>query len=114
MIIIEKSRDFGIMKSMGLSANKIKQIIIKEGVYIGLSGAFGGIVLSVVILYLQTTYQFIKLSNDIYFMDYLPVQPSLSYFIIYPLCAFFITIAFSYYPSQRASRISPAKALHYE
>ena len=114
MIIIEKTRDFGIMKSMGLSANKIKQIIIKEGVYIGLSGAFGGIVLSVVILYLQSTYQFIKLSNDIYFMDYLPVQPSPSYFIIYPLGAFFITIAFSYYPSKRASRISPAKALHYE
>ena len=85
MIIIEKTRDFGILKSMGLSANNIQRIIIKEGVYIGLSGAFGGIVLSLIILYLQITYQFIKLSSDIYFMDYLPVHPRLSYFIIYPL-----------------------------
>jgi len=114
MIIIEKTRDYGIMKSMGLSANNIQLIILKEGAYIGLSGTFGGIVLSVIILYLQTTYQFIKLSNDIYFMDYLPVQLSPIYFIMYPLCAFLITIAFSYYPSRRASIISPAKALHYE
>jgi lipoprotein-releasing system permease protein len=114
MIIIEKTRDFGIMKSMGLCANNIQRIIIKEGAYIGLSGAFGGIVLSVIILYLQITYQFIKLSNDIYFMDYLPVKMDPIYFIYYPLIAFFITIAFSYYPAKRASRISPAEALRYE
>ena len=114
MIIIEKTRDFGIMQSMGLSAKRIQRIIIKEGAYIGLSGAFGGILLSIIILYLQTTYQLIKLPNDIYFMDYLPIQVKSIYFIIYPLCAFFITIVFSYYPSLRASRISPAKALHYE
>lgn len=114
MIIIEKTRDYGILKSMGLSSNNIRKIIIKEGTYIGLAGAFGGIVLSVIMLYLQTTYHLIKLSNDIYFIDYLPVYLDPIYFIFYPLCAFFITIAFSYYPAHRASMISPAEALRYE
>ena len=114
MIIIEKTKDIGIMKSMGLNDNNIQQIIVKEGAIIGLAGAIGGILLSSVVLYLQTTYHFITLSNDIYFMDYLPVQADPLYFILYPLCAVIITSIFAYYPAQRASRISPANALRYE
>ena len=114
MIIIEKTRDFGILKSMGLSADNIQTIIIKEGAYIGISGSLGGILLSFIILYLQSNYHFIQLSSDIYFMDYLPVEMAPIYFIFYPLAAFLVTISFSYYPSKRASKISPAEALRYE
>ena len=87
---------------------------IKEGAIIGLAGAIGGVVLSSVALYLQTTYHFIKLSNDIYFMDYLPVQLDPIYFLFYPSCAFFITIAFSYFPAQKATKSTPAQSLRYE
>ena len=114
MIIIEKTKDIGIMKSMGLNDNNIQKIIIKEGAIIGLAGAIGGIVLSSVVLYLQTTYHFITLSNDIYFMDYLPVQLDPIYFLFYPSCAFFITIAFSYFPAQKATKSTPAQSLRYE
>ena len=68
MIIIEKTKDYGIMKSMGLSSKNIRNIIIKEGAYIGAVGAFGGIILSSILLCLQTNYHLIKLSNDIYFI----------------------------------------------
>jgi len=114
MIIIEKTRDFGIMKSMGMSQFKIQEIILKEGALIGLAGIFGGMVLSVIILYLQNTYHFIQISNDIYFMNYLPVDLAPIYFLIYPICAFVITILLTYYPAYRASRISSAEALRYE
>ena len=114
MIIIEKTREYGILKSMGLSDDNIQKIIIKEGAFIGLAGVLGGIIISIFILYLQKTFRFIQLSNDIYFMDYLPVKMDPIYFIYYPLAAFFLTIAFSYYPAKLASRISPAKALRYE
>ncbi len=114
MIIIEKTKDFGIMKSMGLSAGKIEKIIIKEGAYIGTAGVLGGIIVSLVILLLQNKYHFIQLSNDIYFMDYLPVKMDPIYFIYYPLAAFLVTIIFSYYPAKRASKISAAEALRYE
>ena len=114
MIIIEKTKDIGIMKSMGLNDSNIQQIIVKEGAIIGLAGAIGGIVLSSVVLYLQTTYHFITLSNDIYFMDYLPVQLDPIYFLFYPSCAFFITIAFSYFPALKATKSTPAQSLRYE
>ena len=49
MIIIEKTRDFGIMKSMGLSGDQIQKIIVNEGAFIGLAGSFGGVLLSSII-----------------------------------------------------------------
>ena len=61
MIIIEKTRVFGIMKSMGLSPINIQKIIIKEGAYIGAVGAFGGIIFSAIVLYLQINYHFISI-----------------------------------------------------
>ena len=97
-----------------MSDSKIKMIIMKEGAYIGIIGAIWGIFLSFIMIYLQNRFHIIQLSKDIYFMDYLPVDPSLLYFIIYPVTAFIITVAFAYYPANRASKISPADALRYE
>ena len=114
MIIIEKTRDIGILQSMGLNKSNITYIILTEGAIIGISGSILGILFSLSILYLQSVYHFIQLPNDIYFMDYLPVQISPVYFILYPSITFIITLAFSYFPAMKASGISPAEALRYE
>ena len=114
MIIIEKTRDYGILISMGLSTDSIRTIIIKEGAFIGLAGTLLGTLISVIVLFLQKYYHFIHLPSDIYFMDYLPVHIDPFYFIIYPLIGLIITIAFSFYPAIRASKIPPAEALRYE
>ena len=114
MIIIEKTRDLGILQSMGLSKSNISYIILTEGIIIGFLGSIFGIIFSFSILYLESVYHFIQLPNDIYFMDYLPVQISPVYFIVYPSITFIITLGFSYFPAMKASRISPSEALRYE
>ena len=114
MIIIEKTRDIGILQSMGLHKTYVIYIILIESAIIGLSGSILGALFSVSILYLESVYHFIQLPNDIYFMDYLPVQISPVYFILYPSITFMITLAFSYFPAMKASRISPSEALRYE
>ena len=114
MIIIEKTRDFGILQSMGLSKTHIINIILTEGIIIGFLGSIFGIIVSFSILYLESVYHFIKLPNDIYFMDYLPVTISPLYFIVYPIIIFIITLFFSYLPAIKASSISPSEGLRYE
>ena len=114
MIIIEKTRDIGILQSMGLNKSNITYIILTEGAIIGISGSILGILFSLSILYLESVYHFIQLPNDIYFMDYLPIQISSVYFILYPSIIFIITLVFSYFPAMKASRISPSEALRYE
>ena len=71
MIILEKTREFGILQSMGLTKSQVREIIIKEGTIIGLSGSILGILLSLSVLYLESVYHIIQLPNDIYFMNYL-------------------------------------------
>ena len=114
MIILEKTREFGILQSMGLTKSQVREIIIKEGIIIGLSGSILGILLSLSVLYLESVYHIIQLPNDIYFMNYLPVKISSVYFFFYPIITFLITISFSYIPAKHACKITPSEALRYE
>ena len=114
MIIIEKTREFGILQSMGLTISQVKQIIIKEGAIIGLSGSLLGVIMSLCVLYFESVYHIIKLPNDVYFMEYLPVKISPVYFLFYPIITLLITIGFSYIPAKYSSKISPSEALRYE
>jgi lipoprotein-releasing system permease protein len=114
MIILEKTREFGILQSMGLTKSQVREIIIKEGTIIGLSGSILGILLSLSVLYLESVYHIIQLPNDIYFMNYLPVKISSVYFFFYPIITFLITIGFSYIPAKHACKITPSEALRYE
>ena len=114
MIIIEKTREFGILQSMGLTISQVKQIIIKEGTIIGLSGSLLGVIMSFCVLYFESVYHIIKLPNDVYFMEYLPVKISAVYFLFYPIITLLITIGFSYIPAKYSSKISPSEALRYE
>ncbi len=114
MIIIEKTREFGILQSMGLTISQVKQIIIKEGAIIGLSGSLLGVIMSLCVLYFESVYHIIKLPNDVYFMEYLPVKISSVYFLFYPIITLLITIGFSYIPAKYFSKISPSEALRYE
>jgi len=114
MIIVEKTKDFAILRSIGLKSSDVKRIILKEGFYIGMMGAIGGIILSFIIIHIQSTYQIIQLPSDVYFMEYLPIAFVSRYFLIYPICCVLITIIFSYFPAIIASKILPSIALRYE
>ena len=114
MIIIEKTTDFGILQTMGLNRVLITEIILKEGAIIGLLGSIFGILLSLIVLLLEAKYHFIRLPNDVYFMDYLPVHIALEYFLTYPFIALIITFCFSYLPAKKAANNSVSEALRYE
>ena len=114
MIVIEKNKDYAILKTLGLSNKQIQIIIIKEGLIIGLLGGLLGIIISVTLLFMQIKFNLISLPNDIYFMEHLPVNANISYFIIYPLLSIIITLFCSYAPSIMAMRISPSEVLKYE
>ncbi|MDP6570234.1 MAG: ABC transporter permease [Candidatus Marinimicrobia bacterium] len=114
MIIIEKTKEFGVLLALGLTHAKLKFIIIKESIIIGFTGALGGITLSLLILLLQRRYQIIQIPNDIYFMDHLPVEFHLHYFIFYPVVAIVGTFLFAFIPAYKVLHISPANALRYE
>jgi len=64
MLIIDKKADIAILQSMGANQKLIRTIFLFEGWMISLAGAFFGIILGVIICWIQITYGILKIPNE--------------------------------------------------
>ncbi|OQY27019.1 MAG: hypothetical protein B6244_11845 [Candidatus Cloacimonetes bacterium 4572_55] len=114
MIVIEKRREIGLLKSMGASNSSILTIFITEGTLIGLVGTSIGALIGVGILALVGRYQIIDLPIEIYQFERIPV--TLHSGSLYLIIGFALLISFSatIYPAWRASRLMPVESIRYE
>ena len=114
MIVLDKTRQIGILKSLGVSHTGLRQLFLFYGFMIGLAGAIIGSFLALFLAWMRNNFKIITLPEDIYFMDFIPMDVSIfdvfSIVIISIVCAIFAAI----WPTVRAERIEPADALRYE
>ena len=64
MLIIEKKKDIGILRSMGTSLSMLRRIFLYEGWMISLFGAFSGLILGTLICWVQQHFGLIKLQGS--------------------------------------------------
>jgi lipoprotein-releasing system permease protein len=114
MVVMEKRRDIGILKSMGATSRSVMRIFIAEGVAVGLIGTVLGCLTGFVGCYLLQKYKFITLPGDVYFIDKLPVKMEAGDFLMVALVAVGVCFAATLYPSWKASRLVPVEAIRYE
>ena len=74
MLVMRKKKDIGVLRTLGVPESGIMKIFIYQGMIIGLVGTFLGAVTGVTASLLLKKYQFIKLSGEIYYIDYIPVE----------------------------------------
>jgi lipoprotein-releasing system permease protein len=115
VMVVQKTKDIGVLKAIGMSRKRIRRIFTYEGLAIGLIGIMLGIAAGGVLCFLLKRYQFIKLPADIYYLDHLPVSltfwPDVALIIA---AALVITVFSTIYPALRAGRLKPVEALRYE
>ncbi len=114
MIVMEKTRDIGILKSMGASSRGIMQIFLLEGTIVGLLGTALGSFIGFAVCYLQQTFGIISLPPDVYLIDKLPMQMQAFDFFIIGVAGLVLCLAASVYPAYKASRLEPVEAIRYE
>ena len=114
MIIIDKTRQIGILKSLGLSKQKINQIFLIKGFIIGFAGSLIGSSFAVLIAFIQNNYKLIQVPEDIYFMDFIPLDVNFSNILIVSITVSIVCMLASLWPSLRAGKIEPSAALKYE
>lgn len=114
MMVMDKTREVGILKSMGATKSSIRRIFVYQGAFVGIVGTFIGSVLGYTVCYLQETYRILSLPSEIYFVSAVPVDLQMRDFVIIILVALFLCWISSFYPAKRAADLDPVEAIRSE
>ncbi len=114
MSVIEKQRDIGILRSMGVREKSILKIFMYEGLLIGLAGTIGGVILGYFICWLQLHFNIYPLDPTQYKIDSLPLQIKISDFFFITGASMLLTFLASLIPAKRAAKINPLEAIKWE
>jgi len=114
LLVMEKSRDIGILKTMGASSRSVMWIFMVQGLVIGLVGTSAGAVLGWTLARVVDRYQLIPVPTDVYQISHLPLTIVPLDLIIVVVSAVVICFLATIYPARQAARLDPVQALRYE
>ena len=113
IIIIERTNMVGILKALGMSNGTIRMVFLIKTSKIILRGMLWGNLAGVALILLQDYFKFIKLAAESYYIDYVPVELSMTSFVLLNAGALLVTLVVLIIPAFTITHISPAKALRY-
>ncbi len=115
MVVIEKRRDVGVLRAMGVSRRNIRQIFLAEGALIGVFGTGMGVIAGLGLALLQKHFEIVKLRGAESFMiDAYPVAIRLTDVLLIAGISLILCLLASWYPANRASSIEPSRAVQVE
>ena len=122
MMVMEKTRDIGILKTIGFSNFSMGEVFIFVGFLIGFLGTLAGTALGLGIVYkLDNIEQWVSrvlkyklFPPDVYYFDKIPAQINFFDTAFIAFCAIMLSIISAWYPAWRASRLNPVEAIRYE
>jgi lipoprotein-releasing system permease protein len=114
LLVMEKSRDIAILKTMGLGAKRVMTIFMLQGLIIGVIGTAVGGLAGLALCYVLDRYRLIQIPMDVYQVSYVPFVVEPLDFIVVVVSAVVICFVATIYPSRQASRLDPVQALRFE
>lgn len=114
MMILEKTRAIGILKSLGASGRQITGIFLLQGIILALIGIALGNLIAYILMIIQLYYNVISLPSSVYFMSTVPIFLSIKIFAGVSLLALILCVLASYIPSFIASKLKPVSTLRFD
>jgi lipoprotein-releasing system permease protein len=114
MMVMEKTKDIAVLRSMGARRGQVQRIFMLQGVLIGVIGTAIGLLLGYALSWAGGHYRFLSLSAEVYSIDYVPFAPRLMDGVIVAVISIGVSLIATVYPAISAARIFPAEALRYE
>jgi lipoprotein-releasing system permease protein len=114
LLVMEKSKDIAILKTMGTSSASIQRIFMYQGLIIGVAGTLAGTIGGCAIIYVLDRFKLVNVPIDVYQISYIPftLLPTDLLFVI--AAAVVICFAATIYPSRQAAKLDPAQGLRYQ
>ena len=114
LVIIQKIRQIGILRAIGVSNLDIRKIIVTQGVLIGGVGVFIGTLLSLLLIIIQNIYGVIPIPSDIYFISELPMIINIKDIFLVSFISLIFIIFSSLIASRQAVKIGIRESLQWE
>ena len=103
MLVIEKEKDISVLHALGGNRNFIQRIFLNAGLLLTFIGAGSGILLALLIAWLQINYKLIPLSGESFLIDYYPVTLKIGDLILVAVTVIVIALLASWIPSRKAA-----------
>lgn len=114
LMVMEKTRDIGILMAMGATSRNIRKIFFLQGAMIGIIGTVTGTVLGLIWCALANAFELIKIPVDVYQISFVPFHIKIGDLFLIVGITLLISFLSTLFPSHRAAKVDPVIALKYE
>ena len=122
MIVVEKTKDIGVLKALGAPSSGVMSIFLAYGMALGLVGTGAGVILGLLFVrYINQIAEVVQVITGqevfdpaIYYFSEIPTIVSPMMVLLVGLGAILIAVMASVLPALRAARLHPVEALRYE
>ena len=112
VLIVEKTKMIGILKALGIKNSSLIKIFATHGGLLLSFGFIGGNILAIIIIKVQNKFEFLKLSQENYYLDTVPMEYPILSILVLNIFTFLFCFLAMMLPSLISSRISPIKAIN--
>lgn len=114
ILILERTQTIGVLKAMGATNTKIRNVFLYFAGFIIVRGLLIGDVVSIGLLLIQQKYGLIRLDPANYYVETVPVEINLWAIGLVNVGTLVLTTLALVLPSYMVSRIQPSKAIKFE
>lgn len=122
MIVMEKTRDIGILRALGATSGSIAVLFLAQGAAIGALGIAAGLAIGLVLAWnlnpimnwMEATFGISLFPPAVYYLDHIPTLVNASDVGWVAGCAFTLAVLAGTYAARRAATLTPVDALRYE
>lgn len=114
ILILERVRMVGILKSLGATDWQTGMIFVRLGARVTASGLLAGNIVGLVFIAIQGIWHVIPLDPESYYLSYVPVLLPLSSWLIINAGAAIFALLLMLLPAAAVSRLEPVKVMRFE